>query len=137
LPGTGTWPLSGTALIYEWDITSEQYNRGVAAIQDAVSKPPNYSPTMQCTSKALDVARTVGVDVPSGVSTATFSYLGIELWRGDVANPYALNEALQKSGKQGQAVNASRWPASRPTGDSNQAQVPSQQPTEGRSKKED
>jgi hypothetical protein len=53
-----------------------------------------------------------------------------------VANPYALNEALQKSGKQGQAANASQWPASRPTGDSSQAQVPSQQQAEDRSKKQ-
>jgi RHS repeat-associated protein len=113
LPGTGTWPLSGNAVIYEWDISTEQYNRGVAAIQQSVSRPPNYSPTVQCTSEALEIARTVGVDVPSGVSTATFSQFGVELWRGNVANPYALGDALKKSGKQGTVINTSGWPQSR------------------------
>jgi hypothetical protein len=112
LPGNVDWPTAGDVVgaSKEWDLDQKQCDAAKKTITDKKAAVPNYSPTYQCTSSALDILNSIPVDPPppSGVGhvIARVYFLGIfykTLWEGDVANPYHLAVQLGGSSSGGGA----------------------------------
>ena len=109
LPGNPSWPLSGNANVWTFPLTSEQLAAAKAAIDAFVAKVPNYTPTTQCTSAALSIAKATGLALPNGLGPVKAESYGVSVWSGNVANPFALNQQLTTAFGPPTVVNTSQF----------------------------
>jgi hypothetical protein len=110
LPGNAHWPLSGSANTWEFPITSTQMGDEEKAIKDFKDHVPNYTTGMQCTAGALSVAAKSGVSLPDGVGPVIAKDYEITLWKGNVPNPYKLNEQMTSAHGKATATDTSKFP---------------------------
>jgi hypothetical protein len=97
---------------------SGQLNTASQAISQFKQNVPNYTTQMQCTSAALSIAAKAGVSLPRGVGpvaaresrTVAGHQIGVTLWKGNVANPYTLNQQMTAAHGAPTVVNASSFP---------------------------
>jgi RHS repeat-associated protein len=94
IPGNANWPLGGNANTWEFRISSAQMNAGVQAIAQFRQNVPNYTPTRQCTSAAVTIAKRAGVNLPTGVGPVIARAYGRTLYRANTPNPYHLNRQM-------------------------------------------
>jgi hypothetical protein len=111
LPGDAHWSLSGSASTWESTITGPQLTVGKQAITDFKAHVPNYTPHVQCTTAALSIAKKVGLTLPSGVGPVVAEAFGRTFFRGNIANPYHLNQQMTAMYGPANVVSTSTFPA--------------------------
>jgi hypothetical protein len=98
LPGNANWPTQGDVVgaTKTWELDREHCDRAKKLIEDKKASVPNYTPTYQCTSSALDILNAIHLDPPppAGVGHVIARAYGHTFWEGDIANPYNLSVAL-------------------------------------------
>ena len=97
LPGNAHWPIFGNISTWEIPITKEQMKMGIKLIADFKENPPNYTPSLQCTTATLSIASKIGVNLPSGIGPVVAKAYGISLFSENVPNPYQLAKDMAKT----------------------------------------
>ena len=94
--GSAHWPLSEpTSKAYQVGTITDDAKiaQGNAAMNAVKADPGVYSPDRQCTSVAIGLADSFGLNLPNGIGPYTWA-----LGSGSSPNPYALNSQLQQNG---------------------------------------
>jgi hypothetical protein len=102
LSGNAHWPLHGPATVLQWPITPQQYSNGINYLTNFQLHTPNYTPSNQCSSAALDFLRNgVGLtNIPSGVGPVVVpptTALGISInggYSNQLPNPLSLFNSM-------------------------------------------
>jgi RHS repeat-associated protein len=99
LGAVANWPITGRVSTYQWDMTQQQYTHCLTLLNQMKSNPGNYSPTNQCTSAAISLAKKCGINVPSGSSAVNVPPI-FPIFNGysnNLPNPYGLQQQLNKT----------------------------------------
>jgi hypothetical protein len=89
IPGRTDWGITEESKVWEWPLKEGQYQACKDLCQNEKKKNITYSPTSQCTSEALRLAKACGISTPDGVGTV--SAMGEKI---AVPNPYKLDEQM-------------------------------------------
>jgi hypothetical protein len=66
LRGKTNYPIDEESKTWEWPLREKQYQACKGLFESAKSQSPTYSPSSQCTSSALKLAKACKVSTPSG-----------------------------------------------------------------------
>jgi RHS repeat-associated protein len=111
LPGNAHWKLDGNANTWEWNITPQELWKGTKAIADFKTHVPKYTAEFQCTSAALSIAKQVGLGLPDGIGPVIAEEFGHTFFKGNVSNPYHLNQEMIRQFGPPRVVSTSTFPA--------------------------
>jgi hypothetical protein len=110
LAGNAHWPIGDTVSAWEFKINAKQKNDVKQAIANFKNHVPNYTPTMQCTSAALQVAATARLGLPSGVGPVIAEKYFYTAYKANVANPYHLSQQMRAAYGPPQVMSPSAFP---------------------------
>lgn len=99
LGAVSNWGISGQISTYQWNMTPQQYAQCMHAFNQMKQNPGNYSPSNQCTSAAVSLAKKCGINVPSGVSPVNVPAI-FPIFNGysnNLPNPYGLQQQLNST----------------------------------------
>jgi RHS repeat-associated protein len=110
LPGNVHWKLEGEVSVWQSNISSKQLTAGMQLIADFKVDKPHYTIELQCTTASLSIAKKVGLTLPNGVGPIIARRGPIQIYSGNVANPYQLSQQMRAQFGTPETVRASSFP---------------------------
>ncbi|WP_163998937.1 RHS repeat-associated core domain-containing protein [Pyxidicoccus caerfyrddinensis] len=110
--GSGVWPLTGDATVYEFEVTKAQFDKGIAFSKATKTHPGYYTMERNCATLAVEAGQATGVPatmLPAGNGEVVANYKGVTKTKV-VPNPHALNEQMKATKQPSVVVPTSVFP---------------------------